>query len=167
VCAGGLGRGGGSPSRFQIGLGRSKGVLGAGQLVAGNGSRCRQGLAALQVDHGAFEVRLGRRQLRRRTLFVGFACGDLGAEPVVIRCIPSDPANGAPQVCLGLCEGEASVDGAPARESARRWMSASASVAWPVTDQLTALGSAFLNPPLSSLGVNQTTTLGATLGIRW
>gem|GEM_PF-4293685 len=33
--------------------------------------------------------------------------------------------------------------------------------------QLPALGSAFLNPPLSSLGVNQTTTLGATLGIRW
>ena len=64
-------------------------------------------------------------------------------------------------------EGEASVDGAPARESGRRWMTASASVAWPITGQLTALGSVSLSPPVSSLGMNQTTTLGATLGIRW
>jgi hypothetical protein len=59
------------------------------------------------------------------------------------------------------------VNGATARESARRWIVASASLAWPVTDQLSVLGSVSLNPPISSLGMNQTTTLGATLGIRW
>lgn len=64
-------------------------------------------------------------------------------------------------------EGDASVNGEVAPESARRWMQASGSVAWPITDQLSALGSVFFNPPLTSFGMNQTTTLGATLGIRW
>lgn len=68
---------------------------------------------------------------------------------------------------LYAIEGDASARGLTVPGSGRRWGQVSAAVAWPLMDQLFLIGSGFLTPPISSLGVNQTTTLGATLGARW
>jgi hypothetical protein len=68
---------------------------------------------------------------------------------------------------LYALEGDASARGATVPNSGRRWGQVSVAFAWPLMDQLFLVGSGFLTPPISSLGVNQTTTLGATLGARW
>lgn len=68
---------------------------------------------------------------------------------------------------LYAIEGDASARGLPVPDSGRRWGQVSLALAWPLMDQLFLVGSAFLTPPITSLGVNQTTTLGGTLGARW
>jgi hypothetical protein len=64
-------------------------------------------------------------------------------------------------------EGTATLDGAPAPDSARRIMLVSVSGAYPVTDRLRAQASFFLNPPISGFGLNQTSTTGLTLTVLW
>jgi hypothetical protein len=68
---------------------------------------------------------------------------------------------------LYAIEGDASARGLRVPDSGRRWGQVSAALAWPLMDQLFLVGSTFLTPPIASLGVNQATTLGATLGARW
>ena len=64
-------------------------------------------------------------------------------------------------------EGDATVRGAGVPNSSRRWTQVSAAFAWPVTDHLFLMGSVFFNPPIPGLGVNQTSTVGLTLGAKW
>lgn len=64
-------------------------------------------------------------------------------------------------------EPDASVRGASVPFSSRRWVLGSGAFAWPMTDQLFLVGSVFFNPPISSFGVNQPTTLGTTIGTKW
>ncbi len=64
-------------------------------------------------------------------------------------------------------EGTATLNGAPAPDSARRIALVSVSGAYPVTDHLRAQASVFVNPPISGLGMNQTSTTGLTLTILW
>jgi hypothetical protein len=64
-------------------------------------------------------------------------------------------------------EGTATLDGAPAPDSARRVALVSVSGAYPVTDHLRAQASLFINPPVSGFGLNQTSTTGLTLTILW
>ncbi|MBK7581652.1 MAG: transporter [Myxococcales bacterium] len=68
---------------------------------------------------------------------------------------------------LYALEADASVDRRRVPDSSRRRMQGSISGAWPVDDQLSALGSVFSNPPVSSLGVNQSAAAGASLGVKW
>ncbi len=64
-------------------------------------------------------------------------------------------------------EGTASLDGAPAPDSARRIALVSVSGAYPITENFRAQGSFFFNPPISGLGLNQTSTTGLTLTLLW
>ena len=64
-------------------------------------------------------------------------------------------------------EGTATLNGAPAPDSARRVALVSVSGVYPLTDRLRLRASLFLNPPLSGLGQNQTATTGLTLGVLW
>jgi hypothetical protein len=64
-------------------------------------------------------------------------------------------------------EGTASLDGAPAPDSARQVALVSISGAYPLTDHFRAQASLFLNPPISGLGLNQTSTTGLTLTLLW
>ncbi len=64
-------------------------------------------------------------------------------------------------------EGTATLNGAPAPDSARRALLLSASGVYPLTDHLRVRLSPFFNPPISGLGQNQTATVGVTLGILW
>ncbi|MBK6460451.1 MAG: transporter [Myxococcales bacterium] len=138
------------------------------------------GLGAVQVTGGvALEQSVGSWLFGASALLALRAPREVGAvTPVTLSLAPQysallsaayafDSGAAVALSTLFTFEGDASVNGATARESARRWIVASASLAWPVTDQLSVLGSVSLNPPISSLGMNQTTTLGATLGIRW
>ena len=64
-------------------------------------------------------------------------------------------------------EGTATLDGAPAPDSARRVALLSVSGLYPLSDRLRIQASVFLDPPLSGLGQNQTATLGLTATIVW
>jgi hypothetical protein len=64
-------------------------------------------------------------------------------------------------------EGTATLDGAPAPDSARRVALVSISGAYPLTGHLRVQASLFLNPPLSGFGLNQTATTGLTMTFLW
>jgi hypothetical protein len=64
-------------------------------------------------------------------------------------------------------EGTATLNGAPASESARRVALVSVSGAYPITDHLRVQASLFINPPLSGFGLDQTATGGFTLTVLW
>jgi hypothetical protein len=63
-------------------------------------------------------------------------------------------------------EGDATVSGGSSLPfTSKRLTTVTVSALWPVTDSWRLLGGLFLNPPLGSLGVNQLTTGGLTLGV--
>jgi hypothetical protein len=64
-------------------------------------------------------------------------------------------------------EGTATLDGAPATASARRVALLSVAGAYPLSDRFRIQGTAFANPPISSLGRNQTATTGLTFTFLW
>jgi hypothetical protein len=64
-------------------------------------------------------------------------------------------------------EGTATLNGAPAPDSAKRLALVSVSGVYPLSDRWRLRASLFLNPPISGLGQNQTATTGLTLGILW
>lgn len=68
---------------------------------------------------------------------------------------------------LYAVEGDATVDGRSAPQSSRRWLRGSVAASLPIDDAWSLLGSVFANPPVSSLGVNQTTVVGASFGAKW
>jgi hypothetical protein len=62
-------------------------------------------------------------------------------------------------------EGNATANGATVPSSARRLTVATVAGSLPISDQLRLVASVFMNPPVSSLGLNQPTTAGLTLGV--
>jgi hypothetical protein len=64
-------------------------------------------------------------------------------------------------------EGTATLDGGPAAASARRIAVLSLAGAYPLSDHFRIQASAFTNPPISSLGRNQTATTGLTFTFLW
>jgi len=59
--------------------------------------------------------------------------------------------------------GDATIDGAEAAQSGRRQPTVTLGTVFPVTDTLRLQGSLFDNPPISGLGLNQTSAFGALL----
>ncbi|HMR08738.1 MAG TPA: hypothetical protein PKA88_23320, partial [Polyangiaceae bacterium] len=68
---------------------------------------------------------------------------------------------------LYAVEGDATVAGRSAPQSSRRWLRGSVAASLPIDDAWSLLGSVFANPPVYSLGVNQTTAVGASFGAKW
>jgi len=66
-------------------------------------------------------------------------------------------------------EGDATINGADSPETARRLPTLTLGTVFPVTDTLRLQGSIFDNPPISGLGLNQTSAVGALLtgGYSW
>jgi hypothetical protein len=64
-------------------------------------------------------------------------------------------------------EGTASLNGAPAPDSARQIAVVSVSGAYPISDHFRIQAGLFLNPPLSGLGLNQTAATGLTVTLLW
>ncbi|MGO8993026.1 MAG: hypothetical protein ACLQVI_06845 [Polyangiaceae bacterium] len=64
-------------------------------------------------------------------------------------------------------EGTASLNGAPAPDSARQIALISVSGSYPVSDHFRVQAGIFVNPPVSGLGLNQTAALGLTLTLLW
>jgi hypothetical protein len=64
-------------------------------------------------------------------------------------------------------EGTATLNGAPAPDSARQIALVSVSGAYPLSDRFRVQASVFLNPPISGLGLNQTAAAGLTLTLLW
>jgi hypothetical protein len=64
-------------------------------------------------------------------------------------------------------EGLATLNRAPAPDSARRVVLVSVSGAYPLSDHFRMQASLFLDPPLSGLGLDQTATAGMTLTLLW
>lgn len=60
-------------------------------------------------------------------------------------------------------EGDATIDGADAPQTARRQPTVTLGTVFPVTDTLRLQGSLFDNPPISGTGLNQTSAVGALL----
>jgi hypothetical protein len=64
-------------------------------------------------------------------------------------------------------EGTASLDGAPAPDSARQIALVSVSGSYPVSDRFRVQASLFLNPPVSGFGLDQTAAAGLTVTLLW
>ncbi len=64
-------------------------------------------------------------------------------------------------------EGTATLNGAPAPDSARRIAVVSVSGAYAFSDHFRAQASLFINPPVSGLGLDQTAAMGLTLTFLW
>ncbi len=64
-------------------------------------------------------------------------------------------------------EGTATLNGAPAPDSARSMTVVSLSGGYPLTDHFRMQGSLFVNPPLTGFGLDQTATAGLTLTLVW
>lgn len=62
-------------------------------------------------------------------------------------------------------EGNATANGVTVASSARRVIVVTLAGAVPISDQLRVVASVFSNPPIDSLGLNQPTTVGLTLGV--
>ncbi len=135
------------------------------------------GLGAVQVNLGvALEQAFGAWLFGASGLLalraprrVGAVSIGLAPQYTALGSVAYAFANGASLALSALFtfEGDASVAGQPAAQSSRRWIQTSGALSYPITDQLFVLGSLFFNPPITSLGVNQTTTIGSTLGVRW
>jgi hypothetical protein len=134
--------------------------LGAAQLTAG---------VALEQTFGPWLVGLSGLVSMRLPRTVAGVRMALAPQTTVLASLAyafPDGASGA-LVASYTIEGDASVGGAVVPESGRRWAVLSASFALPIDDELSVVGSIFVHPPVSSLGRNQPTTAGSTLGMRW
>lgn len=134
--------------------------LGAVQLNGG---------LALEQSFGPWGVGLSGLIAWRAPRTVGDATMGLAPQLTVLASLAYAFPSGFALALVASYTGEAdaTVRGASVPNSSRRWMLVSGAFAWPVTDQLFLLGSVFFNPPISSLGVNQPTTLGTTVGMKW
>ena len=134
--------------------------LGAVQLNGG---------LALEQSFGPWSVGVSGLLAWRAPRAVGGTTMELAPQLTLLASLAYAFPSGfsAALVASYTAEDDASVGGRSVAGSSRRWALVSAAIAWPVTDQLFLVGSVFFNPPMSSLGVNQPTTVGTTLGMKW
>lgn len=137
--------------------------------ATGLGAVQANGGLALEQAFGPWLVGLSGLVAIRAPRTVGDVTMELAPQYTLLASVAYAFDSGTSVALAALCalEGDATVRGATIPNSSRRWTQASASIAYPVTDQLFVVGSLFFNPPVSSLGVNQPTTAGMTLGVRW
>jgi hypothetical protein len=106
-----------------------------------------------------------------RTVTIGGVSLDEALKPQLVTLVGAAYtfANDASVALFGsyTTEGTATLNGAPAGDSAHRVVLVSVSGLYPLSDRFRIQASAFINPPLSGFGRNQTATSGLTVTIVW
>lgn len=133
------------------------------------------GVGAVQVHVGlALEQTFGNVQLnvtalvaKRASRSVSGVHETLGTQGTFLAAVGYAFDNDAALALVGsyTLEANATIEGAEASGSGRRFVTLALAAAWPFNDALRVQGSLFGNPPISQLGANQPAGVGLTLSV--